>query len=123
MSLLHGSARAQAADPTVADDQAPANATYDDAPAETEGGSHRINAPSHDAGFGFHTVRFRTEDGDVYSLHAPVITFDYWAGRRWGLMLHGAAYFPARGAAAQREEFRGSLRETSTTSAGAWTAR
>ena len=96
LSLLHGSARAQAADPTVADDQAPANATYDDAPAETEGGSHRINAPSHDAGFGFHTVRFRTEDGDVYSLHAPVITFDYWAGRRWATWRSAAPTTAAR---------------------------
>jgi hypothetical protein len=111
LSLLHGSARAQAADPTVAEDQAPANGTYDDATAETEGASRRINAPSHDAGFGFHTVRFRTEDGDVYSLHAPAITFDYWVGRRWGLMLHGAAYFPARAAQpGSVDDFRGSLR-------------
>ena len=58
----------------------------------------RINAPSHDAGLGFHTIRFRTEDGDVYSLHALTLTFDYWVGRTYGLMLHGEAYFPMRGA-------------------------
>jgi len=72
----------------------------------------RINAPSHDAGLGFHTIRFRTEDGDVYSLHALALTFDYWVGRRWGLMLHGAAYFPMRAAQpGSGEDFRGSLRD------------
>lgn len=71
----------------------------------------RINAPSHDAGIGFHTIRFRTEDGDVYSLHALTLTFDYWVGQTWGLMLHGEAYFPMRGAQpGSGEDYRGSIR-------------
>lgn len=71
----------------------------------------RINAPSHDAGLGFHTIRFRTEDGDVYSLHALTLTFDYWVGRTYGLMLHGEAYFPMRGAQpGSGEDYRGSIR-------------
>ena len=71
----------------------------------------RINAPSHDAGLGFHTVRFRTEDGDAYSLHALTLTFDYWVGRRFGMMLHGEAYFPMRAAQpGSGENYRGSLR-------------
>ena len=71
----------------------------------------RINAPSHDAGLGFHTIRFRTEDGDVYSLHALTLTFDYWVGRTYGLMLHGEAFFPMRGAQpGSGEDYRGSIR-------------
>ncbi|MCA9573947.1 MAG: hypothetical protein H6726_05515 [Sandaracinaceae bacterium] len=71
----------------------------------------RVNAPSHDAGLGFHTVRFRTEDGDAYSLHALTLSFDYWVGRRFGMMLHGEAYFPMRGAQpGSGEHYRGSLR-------------
>jgi hypothetical protein len=79
--------------------------------APSTAAADRINAPSHDAGLGFHTVRFRTEDGDVYSLHALTLTFDYWMGRRFGLMLHGEAYFPMRGAQpGSGEDYRGSIR-------------
>lgn len=110
VSLLHGTARAQASDATLAEDQTPTDGPVE-AQAEAEEPPRRINAPSHDAGLGFHTVRFRTEDGDAYSLHSPAITFDYWVGRRWGLMLHGAAYFPMRAAQPNSGEgFRGSLR-------------
>lgn len=115
LSLLHGSARAQAAGTTLAGDEAPSDdqgVTEADAVAETEQGPRRINAPSHDAGLGYRSVRFRTEDGGVYQLHALTLTFDYWVGRKWGLMLHGEAYFPMRGAQPRGgEDYRGSIRQ------------
>ena len=54
----------------------------------------RKNAPSHDVGLGFHTIRFRTENGNRYSLHGMSVVYDYWAGRRFGLMLHAETHFP-----------------------------
>ena len=77
-----------------------------------EASADRINAPSHDAGLGYHLIRFRTEDGDRYTLHGLSLTFDYWVGRQYGLMLHGAVHFPMRGAQpGTGENYRGSIRQ------------
>jgi hypothetical protein len=125
LSLLHGSALAQADDPTIAEDviaaeQAPADGEVDGEPSEVDGEPvaeaeptpRRINAPSTDVGLGFRTIRFRTEDGDVYSLHGLTLTFDYWVGRKFGFMMHGEAHFPMRGAQpGSGEDYRGSIRE------------
>ena len=94
LSLLHGTAHAQ--EPVAETVQAP----------------RRINAPSTDVGVGFHTIRFRTENGGAYSLHGMTTTFDYWVGRKFGFMLHAEAFFPMRGAqTAGGVGYRGSLRQ------------
>lgn len=82
------------------------------APVMRTARADRVNAPSHDVGAGFHTMRFRTQDGDAYSIHGLTLTYDYWAGRRFGFMLHGESYFPMRGAQpGSGEEYRGSIRQ------------
>ena len=64
----------------------------------------------HGLGFGYHTLIFRTESSDNYTLHAPSLVYDYFIGRRWGFMLRGAAYFPVYGTmSGPTGDFSGSL--------------
>lgn len=58
---------------------------------------NRKNAPSHDLGFATHVLHIRAEDGGRYTLTTVAGTYDYWVGRRFGLMLHVAGFSPLRG--------------------------
>src|SRR5215208_1214743 len=51
----------------------------------------------HGLGIGYQTLLMRTESADFYDLHGPTVVYDFFTGRRWGLLVRASAHFPIAG--------------------------
>lgn len=65
-------------------------------PASADGASSR-RVHQHGLGIGYHAVIFGTESSDRYVLHGPALVYDYFIGRRWGVMTRVSAYYLVSG--------------------------
>ena len=70
-------------------DAATAEVAADPAPAAE---TSSVVAPvtlvrQHELGLGYEAITFGTDAGDRYTLHGPSLMYDYFRGRRWGVMM------------------------------------
>lgn len=51
----------------------------------------------HSFGIGYNNAFVARSGGGRYGFSGPSLAYDYFVGKRWGFMLHGAAWFPLFG--------------------------